>query len=119
MLAHAREKRWISPVESRRSKEDPDIQLDKSVFSAAVDRILSLWDKENDPQVKFDSLRTRYSRIKDTGSFDSVGYVFLDEVIDNDSVSYIDVLALRRKFASNIWIDKTSKGRTILKIGQR
>ncbi|KKS93859.1 MAG: hypothetical protein UW68_C0017G0025 [Candidatus Collierbacteria bacterium GW2011_GWB1_44_6] len=118
MLEVARKNRWISPVQSSRGEKDPDILLEKGIFGAAVDRIFSLWDKENDPQVKFDSLRKRYAHIRATGT-SKIDYVYLDEVVDNESINNIDVIALRRKFSANIWIDKNSQGRQIFKLSER
>ena len=84
MMDVAKRNRWISPVESARGEDDPDIALDKKVYSAAIDRILSQWDKENDPQEKLEVLKKRYDLVKETGSFRTSGYVNLDEMVDEE-----------------------------------
>jgi hypothetical protein len=119
LVEHARKNRMIQPVHSNRSEKDPDMLIDKNIFSQAVDRVLSLWDKDNDPQVKFSALQNRYRHTLANGTFKSSGYVYLDEAVDGETINLIDVMALRRKFSSRIWIDRTSNGRVIMKLGER
>lgn len=117
LIEHARRNRMISPVQSSRGEKDPDMLIDKSIFSSAVDRIFSLWDKESDPNTKFDALRKRYAHARANGT-SRIDYVYLDEVVDGETINNIDVMALRRKFSSRIWIDKNSQGRTIFKLSE-
>lgn len=87
----------------------------KKTYTTLTDRLLKRPSKpETVLQNNFSRLITDYESVLQSGADDR--YVLLEDVLKQGNLTEKDLIALRQKMPSAIWIDKDSKGRVIVKI---